>query len=534
MMFYPSFTFANEGYSFKDRNKDSAWAQKMYRNAANHFNKQQFDSVNVYLGKILSKEHINNKLHVKTLVLMGLTFSRSNMNDKAIDCFSEALEINKTKDKLLESQIYGNLGEVYFYLGEYKKAIQYFENDLAIKETIANCDLQITLSNIGAAYIHLQKPKVALPYIQKAFQSAQMSKDTLGQSICINNLATIYRDLKNYSKAFYYYSRALELVSEFDSEEEKMILYNLYQLSEMNNDNANALKFLKMYTSLNEELTKQKNAEFIVETQEKYQTEKRLKELAEIKIEVQKKEAKNSQFIFRSIIISILVLLLFSFVLIWYRWKLTKQKNQAKLQIIHATMQGEENQRVKIAQELHDDLGGLLGISRMLFTTVRNQSNQNDVDIFNKIDDLLLQANSKTRLISHELFSPILKQYGLAAALEDYVKTYQLANPNLEITFNSITTRFPEKIELNLFRITQELISNTIKHANASKIQLTMSGSKDHVNYQYQDNGIGYDNRIIKKGVGLASIEARVALLKGKVSYASDKSGTGVIIVIPV
>jgi hypothetical protein len=398
--------------------------------------------------------------------------------------------------------------------------------NLALNDDKNTLDYQITLSNIGAAYIHLNNPKKALSYILESKTLATKLQDKLGESISINNLATIYRDLGKKDSALYYYNQALSLVDELGSKEEKKtILYNLYELHEQKGELAKAFSYFKQYTKLKDELFNSEKNEFIVETQEKYQATKRLKDLAEMKIKIQKKDAASKKFIFNVVLGSILTLILLSGLLIWFRWKSIQQKNKAKLEIISATMEGEEKQRLKISQEIHDDLGGILGVCRMLFTKSKSYFVDQNKDLFQRIDGLLIQANNRSRAISHDLFSPTLKQFGLLPAIEELISNLKLSNPDLEIDFQMLDFRVDSKLELNCFRICQELFTNTIKYAKASNIHLHLHFEKDNLVFEYQDDGIGFDKSNIRKGIGLNSIDARVKIFKGVITYPNTQTG---------
>lgn len=216
------------------------------------------------------------------------------------------------------------------------------------------------------------------------------------------------------------------------------------------------------------------------------------------------------------------------------RIKKREEAQRTKLAIISATMQGEEKQRLKISQEIHDDLGGILGVCRMLFTKSRQFFQEQNKELFDRIDSLLLQANSRSRAISHELFSPTLKQFGLQAAIEEHITNLLYLNPDLEIKFIMEDFRLEEQLELNCFRISQELFTNTIKYANANSILLEISKTENTLLYHFHDNGTGFDFNKITKGVGLNSIEARIKSFEGSINYLGGKVGFSAKISIPL
>ena len=185
-------------------------------------------------------------------------------------------------------------------------------------------------------------------------------------------------------------------------------------------------------------------------------------------------------------------------------------------------MEAEENERKIISQNLHDDLGGILGIGRMLFTQTKKYIHENNPELYNLIDELLLQANDRSRLISHELYSPTLRQFGLSPAIIEYVKHIEYLHPDLMINFQMDEMRFDSQREINTFRIVQELLSNTLKYANATKIELNIQKVKNKIIFNYFDNGIGFNVESVKKGVGLNSITDRVLRFKGEIAMNTN------------
>jgi signal transduction histidine kinase len=135
-----------------------------------------------------------------------------------------------------------------------------------------------------------------------------------------------------------------------------------------------------------------------------------------------------------------------------------------------------------------------------------------------------MQANNKTRSLSHELFSPTLKQFGLNASIKEYVQNIEKLNPELITTFQTEEVRFDMQLEINIFRIVQELLSNTLKYANASKIEIMLQKQNNKLLFSYSDNGIGFNDEIIKKGVGLKSITDRILRFKGESSIVSQEN----------
>ncbi|MES2588818.1 MAG: tetratricopeptide repeat protein [Bacteroidota bacterium] len=417
-----------------------------------------------------------------------------------------------------------------------KNALNCFKKAEAFLTNKEGIDYQIALSNIGAAYIQLNQAENALIFNTKAYELAIELEDKLGISICINNFATIYRDLNQSKKALEYYQKALSMVDELGSKEEKKtILFNLSQIHEKLGNSSLSLNYFKQYTNLKEELFNTEKNEFIVETQEKYDATERKKEIVELKLSEQEKDAQLMRMIYMIVICFIVLLFLGLILFFRIRWKNIQAKNQSKLELISATFEAEEKERQRISQDIHDELGGLLGVSRMLFTQTKKHLSDVNLELYNRVDELLVQANIRSRTISHELFSPTLKQFGLYPAIKEYLQNIQELHLDLNIEFEMTEIKLESQLELNIFRITQELITNTIKYAQAQKIAIDIEISPKELKYTYFDDGIGFDHKTIKKGVGLNSVSNRISRFQGKLDIkSSENKGLELNITIPL
>ncbi len=152
-----------------------------------------------------------------------------------------------------------------------------------------------------------------------------------------------------------------------------------------------------------------------------------------------------------------------------------------------------------------------------------------------ELTELLDKAAGEIRTISHQMLPKELEQFGLVSALKGVVK---LANESsdIEYTFTdyNIKQRLNTDIELAIFRIVQELISNVSKHSKASEVTIQLLIRNNNLVFIMEDNGIGFDYDKFKgKGIGLLNIETRVSGIKGKLNYHTS-IGNGTIVTIRV
>jgi signal transduction histidine kinase len=195
-------------------------------------------------------------------------------------------------------------------------------------------------------------------------------------------------------------------------------------------------------------------------------------------------------------------------------------------QLLNSVLVTQEEERKRIAQDLHDDISSKLNVvslnSHLLKTPNLNETEQ--LEITNIIIDLTQKALENSRRIAHDLFPPVLEKFGLNAGIEELVQDYNSTKKvkvsyQNEIDFES----YPIDRHLHIFRILQELLNNSLRHGKATKISIHFTTFDNQKSCVYIDNGIGFDSSNLenKKGLGMMNIESRINFLEGKFSLDS-------------
>jgi signal transduction histidine kinase len=205
--------------------------------------------------------------------------------------------------------------------------------------------------------------------------------------------------------------------------------------------------------------------------------------------------------------------------------KLMEERTLVASKIISA----QEQERHRISQDLHDDLGSTLSMLKFrLEESNQNLNNQltNEISITNKaVEDL--------RQISYNLMPTMFLQRGLVIAVEEFINVNKIAS-KVAFHHSGKEKRLDNDVELNIFRIIKELLNNAIKHAKATKIELQLIYFEDFLFLSVEDNGIGIkENQGFMKGIGLKNINLRVNYLNGKLNQESSDKGTLFSIEIP-
>jgi len=217
-----------------------------------------------------------------------------------------------------------------------------------------------------------------------------------------------------------------------------------------------------------------------------------------------------------------------------YQLKLQRMEQDQQKLLLNASIRLQEEERQRIAADLHDDAGPLLATARLylnenlvnLDKTTQLQSIYNAKQI---IDDTI----QLIRNISHSLMPPTLKNFGLESAVNDlFQKISGSGSMNASSRFHDYRERLQAETELIIFRVIQELVNNILKHSNASFIHLTQntSGDKFFIRLHHDGRGITQNdfNKLNKSnvGLGLKNIQSRLKVLHGKIFFEKDMSQT--------
>ncbi|MDX1906109.1 MAG: histidine kinase [Bacteroidia bacterium] len=242
-------------------------------------------------------------------------------------------------------------------------------------------------------------------------------------------------------------------------------------------------------------------------------------------------------FIFSASIICMLVVLVLIFVYT-YQQRLIQHKLDLQLLIaaqqrtlLEASVTSQEQERARIARDLHDDLGPILSLIKLQW----NQLIQTpDAERTAQTEQLLTDAIQNVRRISHDLLPPTLERLGLVAALERLFGQSTVSDgPRLSLTVNGTAYRMEIATELHVYRIVHELIHNSLKHARASHINCVLHFFPHQLELLFFDDGIGLHTQDINQlydleGLGWKNINSRLMILAGKLAFLTPVNQKGI------
>jgi signal transduction histidine kinase/Tfp pilus assembly protein PilF len=316
---------------------------------------------------------------------------------------------------------------------------------------------------------------------------------------------------------------------------------------------AEALRFRNEWIAVNDSLFNAEKSKQIALFRTVFETEQKEKIIAEEKAKGLEKDAEIKKRNLYLIIAALVIILLGVSAVLLIKFQrnkrilaeqislLEKEKNKAlqneqdAIQM-RALVQGQEQERQRLGRELHDGLGGMLSAAKLQLEQIgKDAGAAMPVDKYLGLQNLITRTTREMRAMSHNLAPEGLDKLGLSESVKSYCS--RLDVPGLTIIFESFGEAWSKGAaeDAAIFRMIQELLNNTIKHAEAKECFVSLSYLPDSLNITVEDNGKGFDsNQTNYSGNGMNSLKARMAYLKGKVEIISGKGkGTSVNMSIP-
>lgn len=200
---------------------------------------------------------------------------------------------------------------------------------------------------------------------------------------------------------------------------------------------------------------------------------------------------------------------------------------QYQKELLSAVIITQEEERKRIAQDLHDDISSKLNIVSLnsYLLTAPNLTKNETLGITKTIIELTSKALDNSRKIAHGLLPPVLEKFGLHAGIEELCLEFS-SSKVVEIQYENKTSFdiADNDRHLHVFRILQELMNNSLRHGKASTISIVFEKKNDVYWCFYSDDGIGFEmkNNENQKGLGMKNIESRIAFLNGKITFESS------------
>lgn len=211
-----------------------------------------------------------------------------------------------------------------------------------------------------------------------------------------------------------------------------------------------------------------------------------------------------------------------------YQFQLAELEKEKKLLATQQLLKGQEEERNRFAQDLHDGLGGMLSGVKLQLGAMKGNLilSEDQARSFNSALGKLDESITEMRRVAHNMMPEALLKFGLNQALTDYCEgMHESTGIGFSYEFHGLTERLDSSVEIIVYRIVQELVNNAVKHAQASEIFVQVMNIERHLTITVEDNGKGFDPTNVKGGSGLKNIQSRVEYLKGKIDLRQRPGG---------
>lgn len=512
------------------------------------------DNENALIHYFKSRElniKLNNKPGlVRNHIALGNYFAREHEYRKAIENYLEAEKYAGHEDKSMLALILKNTGNIYndeaFDGFNSQKAINYYQKSISVYaelgDTINIAGLHV---NLGLIYENIKDFTSA----ERQYLRAIDMQNRLGlKTDVVNsylNLGNVFQKKNDIAKAKESYLIGFKIAKSIQNTLTcRNLARNLSLCFETENNYPEAYRYFLKYDSMDQIIYTQQKTSVVKELETKYDTEKKQ---AEITLRTQQRDSIMTTFIVL-LVMTIIIVLIYS-----QRQKMVVQLRERdrelmnkkvdellreqEIKSLRSYLNGQDEERKRIAEDLHDRLGSTLSATKLYFNSITG-SNPDKSNSFDKANELLDTAVEEVRDISHNLISGAISKFGLTTALTELKETISNTNQiKMEVFINGLDIRLNGKTELHLYRIIQELVSNILKHAKASEITIQLNKFLNELTLTVEDNGVGFNEAsdTHKNGLGLKNIESRVQSLDGLLRIDTGKgNGTTVLITLPI
>jgi two-component system NarL family sensor kinase len=520
-----------------------------------------------------------------SLYNIGIGYRYMSVLDSAVEYVLQGSAMLENKGyHNIEATLNDGLQTLYYTLAQFDKAIVYGKKAVELARKLDNAfTLCTSLNNLGLSYVEKNQLEDAKAVYNESLAVAEKNNIKVLAATVLNNLSEVAIRERKYRLIKDYAAKSILLATETGDPgslavaKTAMAAYHLSQrefvqaetlMQEAVNDSAasNLMDFKGSALAMQAHIAfaqhdfdkgfalLRRQGRYIIDLfnqtmQQKeanlrigYETEKK-----DNQIKLQTADIKQKEFFNYLLIGGALTLLIIS--VLSYRTYRQKQKLQQQrineletekhLQATEAVLKGESQERTRLAKDLHDGLGGMLSGVKYSLNTMKGNliMTPDNAQAFERSMDMLDSSIREIRRVAHNMMPEALVKFGLDTALRDFCNDIDKSGA-LAVKYQSLELEnavIDQTVSITIYRIVQELINNTIKHAGATSAMVQVTRTGDILAVTVEDDGKGFDTSILNrtKGIGWANIQNRVEFLKGKMDvHSGQDQGTSVHIEI--
>jgi two-component system, NarL family, sensor kinase len=452
-------------------------------------------------GIKVSKEMIalGEKINDFDIQCQGLIYAANHYNfigdsanaHKNLEQVHEIIEQHRVS-YLAENVFYGTYGVYFSYTNQIEKALEYWNKCLKIATPQSDFYTLTSMNRLKADYYFMYAPKkdltLALSFAQESYKYAQQ----LG---ILKYISIAERDI--------------------------------YLINRMIGNNDEALKYFELHWTHEDSLSRER----IQKTYADYELLQKESQIKTLENERLQKENERHDLVRNLLVISLIT----GIGLAFYFFRNNQQLKEKNREIEEALLKGQTLERKRVAAELHDNLSAKISAIRWrLEAIIPNFKTEKEQKVYDTSILTLAEVYTDVRLIAHNLLPDELETKGLKPALEKLISELNsLGKTQFQLNISEGISRFSKKIEYEVYSLILESSSNVLKHSKATNCSILIHKVENTLFLTIADNGIGFNENELKKGMGIDNLKSRVNSLRGKIQFVSN-DGVNIKIEIPV
>ena len=465
----------------------------------------------------------------------------------------------RTQNLFLETRILARLNRIYLLIGDTVHATVLEKKFIAKNRILKDTVLEITVlmedaRRLERQYNYRDARYRAYRVLQMASQSNKPEFITWAQ-FTVGAMSRLDLDFEN---ALKYLRKAERSNSRTNDAMRRAIYYNLSQTYASLDSIQQAHYYAIRYGELGDTLLNRDKAISLQRLALMFDDRKKREEIATLEMEkgAVQETVEEQKFTAAALAVGLCAVLLAMFFIVRdYRHRLHTNRvigaqneelnrrrireleDNLKIESMQGMLAGQESERQRIAQDLHDSVGGLLAAAKIHAEGLLSKKTPlSDVEGLSKLRNLLDETVSETRHIARNMQPSALLEFGLVTALRDLTgRVRGQGVPSITFQHFGDFAGIDQTIALNCYRIVQELLQNSLKHAQADEILVQITQTDHQIALLVEDDGKGFDPAEVRKGMGTDNIARRVQFLKGEMSvHAEPRKGASTLVTVPL
>ncbi len=518
-------TYLDQSLACAIKMKDRREEVQAYRCIAHWYYRQNryVETLNTCMEVLRLSEAIpDTSSQFNALSNIGSLYRELGNFDRAEYYLRKNLDLSKKYNLPEDCMAYYELGLIYMERGELDLALEYElkANEwfkLSYKTFEIYCD-----QAIAKIYTLKREYTQAIEYAEESIRLAREFSDTRLETIGMQILSTIYREQKRYGeceaiafKAWKNDSTMLDCGPE--------LAYNLAYANLQLGNREKASVFFKRYAEFVREYNVKGFHQTMADMEIKYETEKK-------QAQIESLETEKRWYIVLSVAGLLMLLLAFGLLLSRHRLNVQKRRfaeqqikqleQEKQLVATLSVLEGENAERSRLSQDLHDGLGGMLSVIKLNLGNIQLPPTMSETDHnrFTNAMSMLDQFIVELRRVAHNMMPESLMRYGIKTSLEDFCRSI----PEVNFQFFGENPRLDSRLEVLIYRCAYELINNAVKHASATRIDVQLTVDEKLISLTVRDDGTGFDPKTVHYGAGFINMRNRISVYNGKINIYSE------------